>query len=64
MTLQEVKPIATEIFKGYQIDNISEKSNYFIVALKNVPLDGLHMINKQTGEIMPYDPHLLKGKTK
>ena len=64
MSIQEAEQIATKVFQGYQIDYIDDDANYYIVALKNVPMDGLHMIDKQTGNVMPYNPTLLKGKTK
>lgn len=64
MTLDEIKAMLPKIFAGQTIDKVEESGNYVIVSLKNNKMDGLHMINKQTGEITPYNPRLLKGKTK
>lgn len=68
MTIQEAEVIVKNSFKNQSIDFIEDASDeYYLVLLKSEDphaMDIFQMLNKQTGEIRPYNPTLLKGKTK
>lgn len=63
MEIERAEDIAVKAFGEGKIKYIDDTDNYFLIHL-NLPdntFDSIHMLNKQTEELQPFNPILLKG---
>ena len=59
----QARQIAEDALKKQKIKTIEEKGMYYIVVLDEPDgaFDAVHMIDRTTGEMQPYNPVLIKG---
>lgn len=61
MTLQEAEAMIAKYFPDDKLKVIDDLEKYFVFELDGPPsaFDRVHMIEKSTGKMQPYDPTLL-----
>lgn len=55
--------IASKWFPDTKIEKIQDFNNYFVIVLENKGsrMDLVHIIEKTSGKLLPYDPITLKN---